>query len=187
MLRPPQNRSDAPIIFVHEDDPAWDLARVKEEQAALGDHAKNHPVAQYFGGWTRYDLDAKGTLADGRVVTAREYLDEAQQPTMWKLRRLTWDQWYEVHPVVEKAWRSGERPFAGYIKACLYGLERVDNGPTFDMPAGRMSTADLAKLHEMSQANDIDLAYDIGEAVYQASMPLSESEKKPAAARLGVR
>lgn len=174
MLRPPQHRVDAPIVFVHPSDPAWDKERVDKEMTELGDRAQYHPVVRYLGGWTRYNIDAPGTLADGSVTTAREYLDESKQPTVFKLRRLTFDEWYEVEPLVEKARRSLESPFAGYIKACRFGLESIENGPALEMPGRRCSHADMTKLYATRQ----DLPYDIGEAVYQASMPLTESEGK---------
>lgn len=171
---PPAHRADAPIMFVHGDDPAWDRDRVHKEQEALGELAKSHPVARYMGGWTRYDLDARGTLADGTITAPRDYIDDSKQPTLWKLRRLSWDQWYEIHPMVEKAWRNNERPYAAYLKACHYGVERVENGPTLELTAGRLSATDISTLHEWGQSNSIDLIFSLGEAVYQASMPLDK-------------
>lgn len=173
LKRPPQHRSDAVPIFVHPSDEAWDNDRITAELQELGDEAKMHPVARYLGGWTRYDLDAQATVA-GRTVTAREYIDESKQPTLWKLRRLSFAEWYEIQPLVEKALRAGERPFSGYLKACICGLANVDNGPTLEIPGGRLNAADVAKLYEIDQ----ELPYAIGEAVYQASIPLTESEGK---------
>jgi hypothetical protein len=177
---PPQHRSDAPIIFVHRSDPAWDNERIKAEQAEMVKREEDpslHPVARYLGGWGRYDLDAAYTFL-GKSATARDYLDEAKAPTMWHLRRHNAREWYEVHPLYEKAVRVGEKPYAAFILACSYALERVDNGPTLAMPGGRPGAADLQTLHDWGQENEIDLVYAIGEAGYQASMPLTASEKK---------
>ncbi|MBK8720685.1 MAG: hypothetical protein IPN32_39170 [Deltaproteobacteria bacterium] len=161
---------------MHPEDEAWDLERVHAEQLAMSardEDPRMHPVARYQGGWTRYDLDAAGTV-DGRVATAREYLDEAKQPTMWKLRRLSWDQWYEVLPLWERAVRDGERPVKAYLRACVIGIEKVESGPTLDLAAGRLTTDDMARLHAIHP----ELPLVIGEAVYTANMPLTESEGK---------
>lgn len=178
--QPPQNRVDAPIIFVHRADGAWDNDRIQSEQAEMTKREEspaNHPAARYLGGWGRYDLDAQHTFL-GRAAPARDYIDESKSPTMWHLRRLTAREWYEVHPAYDKARRNGEEPFAAFILACSYGLEKVEHGPTLEMPGGRPGPADLQRLHDWGQENEIDLVYAIGEAVYMASMPLTASEKK---------
>src|SRR5689334_11416959 len=127
--RPPQHRVDAPIMFVHPTDTAWDYPRIKAEQEKMRESGADplmHPVARYHGGWTRYDLDAQATLF-GEVVRPRDYLDESKQPVMWKLRRLTQPQWYEIHPRWEKAGRNGERAFEAFKLAAIVGVERVEN------------------------------------------------------------
>lgn len=181
LKRPPPQRVDAPIIFVHPSDPAWDTKRVVAEQTemkARGELPAMHPVSRYQGGWTRYDLDAAGTVA-GQSVSPRDYLDLAKHPTMWKLRRLSGLEWYEVNPLVKQAGRRGDEPDAAYLLACIIGLESVENGPLLSRPGGRLGPADIQLLHDTGQENGgIDLVHDIGEAVYQASMPLTESEKK---------
>lgn len=180
LKRPPQHRVDAPIVYIHPSDSAWQTDRVAAEQAAMkarGEEPKMHPVARYQGGWTRYDLDAQFTL-EGKVVTARDYLDEAQQPTMWRLHRLNVAQWYEIHPLWEKAASNGEQPYAAFVRAAMIGVEKVENGPTLELPGGRLSPTDMQTLHEIGQASGVDLVFDLGKAVYTASMPLSESEGK---------
>lgn len=180
LKRPPPNRVDAPIVFVHPDDPAWDKERIDAEMEALGPRQHEHPIVRYIGGWTRYDLDAQTTY-EGKVVTAREYLDETKQPTMWTLRRLTHEEWYEVRPMVDRSYQLGElRQVQAFVRACGYGLKKVDNGPDLELPGGRPSRKDMALLHEMGQVQNppVDLIYAIGEAVFQASMPLTETEGK---------
>lgn len=176
--RPPQHRVDAPIVYVHPSDEAWDHARVAKEQAAMAaadppQDPLQHPFARYHGGWTRYDLDAQATVL-GAVVTVRDYLDESKQPTMWTLRRLGWEDWYAIQPAVEKAVRAGERPMLPYLKACIAGVAKVENGPTLTRPGGRLSSDDVSKIYDVSQ----ELPYDLGGAVYQASLPLTEPEGK---------
>lgn len=178
--RPPQHRVDAPILYVHPSDEAWQRERIEAEQTAMkarGEDPKQHPVARYQGGWTRYDLDAMSTVA-GEARTPRDYLDESKQPTMWKLRRLDVAQWYEVHPLWDKAARASEKAFVAFLRAALVGIEKVENGPTLELTAGRLTATDLQLLHDIGQGAEIDLVYDIGQAVYTASMPLSESEGK---------
>jgi hypothetical protein len=182
LKRPPQHRVDAPIIFVHPSDGAWDHERVRDEQARmaeLGEDPKRHPYAQYQGGWTRYDLGATATVL-GQVVCVRDYLDESKQPTFWYLRRLNAAQWYEVQPVWLKAAAGREHPTHAYTKAFFMGLHRVENGPMLSMPGGHPSAQDFDLVWETGRAQDepIELPLDIGCAVYTASMPLTESEGK---------
>lgn len=174
--RPPANRADAAPIFVHPSDPAWDNARIDAEKAKM-DKPEDHPVTRYHGGWTRYDLDAEATLEDGTVVTPSAYL--SPDATHIRLKRLDVLEWYEVHPLWIKSITAAERPFAAFIRACVIGLQEVD-GLKLDGHA-RLTEADLQKLHELGQAQTppIDLVYDIGEAAYQASLPLTDAEKKP--------
>lgn len=176
LKRPPQHRIDAPILYVHQSDEAWDHDRIVAEQgemASRGEDPHQHPVARYLGGFTRYDLDAAATFA-GKVTTPREYLDESKQPTYWKLRRLTWDQWYEVLPLWEKAVRDNERPIKAYLRACVMGVERAENGPALEPVAGRLTADDISRLF----AIDAELPLVLGEAVYTASMPMTETEGK---------
>lgn len=182
LKRPPQHRVDAPIIFVHPSDGAWDHERVLAEQAEmvkLEQDPKRHPYAQYHGGWTRYDLGATATVL-GSVVCVRDYLDESKQPTLWHLRRLTGAQWYEVNPLWVKAATAREQPTHAYIKAFLMGLHKVEHGPQLELPGGRPSAHDFEIVTELGHAQDepVELPIDIGCAVYTASMPLSESEGK---------
>lgn len=173
---PPQHRADAPIVFVHHDDSAWDMERVRAEQAEIRDtngDPTQHPVARYLGGYTRYDLDAPGQVL-GRPTTAREYIDENKQPTRWTLRRLSWREWYEVQPLFERAAIAKERPRAAYATACQMGVVKVEAGPTLEFVGGRLTNSDMQRLYEIDQ----ELPYDLGAAVYAASLPLSESEGK---------
>ena len=177
LQRPPQHHVDARITFVHPADDAWDNERIRDEQAAMlaaGQAPKNHPMARYFGGWTRYHIDAEATVI-GTSVAPRHYLLDGVQPTTWRLRRLTHAQWQEVFPLYHHAASREDKPFAAYLLAAKLGIERVDNGPDLELTGGRLTASDLAKLHEIHH----DLVYDLGEAVYQASMDLREDEKRP--------
>lgn len=181
LKRPPNHRIDAPIIFVHDSDSAWDNERVVAEQKRLreaGLDPKMHPVARYQGGFTRYDLSAD-TVLFGASVTVADYLDDSKQPTKWTLRRLEVGQWYEIHPSWQRAHRNGEKPFAAFIRSAIVGVVKVENGPTLELANGRLTDNDLIRLHDLGQAIDVDVIYDLGQAVYQASMPLVEAERRP--------
>ena len=177
---PPSHRVDAPIVFVHPSDPAWDKERVEAEQAQM-DAPEMHPVARYQNGWGRFDLSAEYTVL-GQPHCALDYLDESKQPTRWKLRRLTALEWYEVHPLWQKAIARGELPYDAFLRACAIGLEKAepDLGVELKRPGGRLSASDVQLLHDMGQEQSpaIDLVFDIGSAVYTASLPLTDSEKK---------
>lgn len=181
LKRPPTHRIDAPIQFVHPSDTAWDEPRVLAEQQRMREaelDPTRHPVARYRGGWTRYDLGAEATLF-GDVVSIRDYLDDSKQPTIWTLRRLTVSEWYEVHPIWQRETRAGMPPYAAYLRCATIGIRKVENGPTLELTGGRLSASDLDKLHRLGQGGEFDLIFDLGEAVYQASMPLREEEKTP--------
>lgn len=178
-LRPPQYGGDAPIVYVHEGDTAWDLDRIRAERAEMLKREldpKYHPVSRYLGGWTRYHLDAQATVLD-KAVTVREYLREELKPTMWHLRRLGLREWYEVEPMWQSARARQVPPMACYLRCCEIGLVRVENGPTLELPNGRPSESDMAKIYTIGQS----MPNDIGCAVYQASMPLDVggAEGKP--------
>jgi len=177
MKRPPQHRADAKIVYVHPADESWDDERIRDEQDEMkkrGEKTTDHPVARYLGGWTRYDLDAPATL-DGKVVTPREYLDPSKPATEWHLKRLRTEDKYEVDSLIEQDIRAGAlRPRKGYLRACVLGISKVEHGPDLEGAGRRLSLDDVAVLEDMHPG----LPLDIGEAVYTASMPLRDDEKK---------
>lgn len=170
-LRPPQHRVDAPIVYIHPNDDAWDLDRVRAEQETM-DKPAEHPVAKYMGGFTRYDLNAKGMVGENEVCPA-DYIDEAKEPVKWHLKRLNAQQWYEVQPIWERAVRRDETPWDAYLRCGKYGVSKVD-GLKLDGPPGNLTADDVKLLYKI----DPELLKDVGEAVYSASLPLREDEKK---------
>lgn len=181
-LRPPQHRIDAPICYVHPKDTAWDHERIERERVEMkkaGLDPDDHPVARYGGGFTRYDLDAEATLF-GQTVTVRAYLDEAKQPTIWRLKRLGVHDWYDVEPLWQKGRREGEEiPTRASVYAASIGVIKVENGPVLELTSGRLTTNDLERIREIGSAIGSDLIVSIGVAVYQGSMPLREDERRP--------
>lgn len=176
LRRPPQHRADATPIYVHPEDSAWDTERIDREIERLqaeGRDATEHPWSLYHGAAGRFDLDAEYTLF-GEVVRPRDYLDGDKAPTLWHLRRLGVHDWYEIQPIFERAVKAGERPYAAYLRACTVGIEKVEGGPRLSLHGGKLGAADLDKLYEIGQR----LPFEIGAAVYYASLPLTDSEGK---------
>lgn len=166
MLRPPQHRIDAPIVFVHHIDDAWDRSKIDRDCTVItGDGVKVlpelNPLAQYRGGFTRYDLNA----------SVQEYLRASATPTRFVLRRLAWDEYQACRQQID----SGRRRDA-YAYACQTGLTKIEAG-AFDLEGKSPTWQEMQKLHDMSPLG-VDLVHDIGQAVFQASLPMSEAEKK---------
>lgn len=164
MLRPPTHRADAPIVFIHPHDDAWDHERIDRD---LKD-AVDHPMQLYFGGHTRYDLTAE-------VIS---YLKSGARPTKFFLRRLHWDEWLKCKAMWERSVMARDpRAVDAYVEACRLGLTKIEDGPELHDSTGSVSYRDMQRLQDLSTRN-YDLVLDIGQAVYQASMPLSAAEKK---------
>ena len=173
LKRPPQQRVDAPIIFVHRDDPAWDHARIEAEKAQMEKPAM-HPVERYLGGWGRYDIDARATVL-GQDVSPREYLDESKHPTLFRFKRMAALDWYEARALHMKG------AYADAFLRSIHALEKIENGPELSAkPGGRLTLADVQMLTDLGheQSPPIELLFELGEVAYTASMPLTESEKK---------
>lgn len=167
----PQHAPDAAIIYVPEDDDAWDTARLESERArmaAAGESPDLHPVTRYQSGQTRFDIDAPGQVL-GQVVTPRQYLDESRRPWRFRLRRLGPQEYDDVQALIEK----GDARHA-FSLACRVGLDSVENAPvTLQGGAGRpLSQSDVQWLHDQG------LRRGIGAAVWLASVPLTDAEKK---------
>lgn len=176
-VAPPQHRIDAPIVWIHRDDSAWDADRIEadlEKMRAENLDPADHPVLRYHGGWTRYDIDARATLF-GETVSARDYLDESKAPTRWHLRRLTSAEWYDVAPLWERAARTGERPIAAYYKCATIGVRKVEAGPALELTGGVMTPRDREAVHAIGTS----FMFELGSAVYAASMELREDERRP--------
>lgn len=173
MLRPPTHRADAPIVYVHPKDPAWDRERIDRELKALRDEGKpesQHPVLRYQGGFTRYDVDA---IAD--------YLKP--DATRFYLKRIGVFDWQEVESMREAQVLAGAKPRRAYLRCLALALSKIDNGPTIVGEPGALLPEDVERIAALSYYDEdekrvIDVLYDVGEAAYTASMPLSKAEKK---------
>lgn len=173
MLRPPQHRADAPIVFVHRTDPAWDHERIDREIKALRDAGKpvsQHPVLRYRGGFTRYDLD---TVAD--------YL--GPDATKFYLKRIGLFDWQQIETLRDMDVTKGAKPRTAYWRALAVSLQKIENGPPLVGEAGAFLVEDFERIAALNYFDEdkgetVDVFYDLGEAAYQASMPLSRAEKK---------
>jgi hypothetical protein len=181
-FRPPQHRADAPIVYIHPKDSAWDTDRYEaevEQMKEAGENPADHPLGQYLGGHTRYDLDAPSKVL-GAETSARAYLKPDSAPTKFYLRRLSPADYYELRGTWEiELQRQTMRPRQSYYKAAINGLDKIENGPELEGGNGRrLTTKDVSALYDSCEGLE-DLLLDIGEAVFVASMPLSVAEKKP--------
>lgn len=166
--------------------------------------AKAHPIARYFGGATRYDLQAELRLprADGEheIVKTADYFGPGAR--QFKLRRLPRSIWVEVEseamsniaadvrrvnpstPADELAMLTAADAVArrrGRERAVLYGLKAADG---LDLPRtadddGRscLDPSALDMLHDL----DPGLVDLLAKAVIFYSQPLREDEFLPSA------
>lgn len=173
MLRPPTHRADAPIVFVHPSDPAWDKDRIDRELKALRDDGKpesQHPVLRYQGGFTRYDVDA---IAD--------YL--GPDATKFYFKRIGLFDWQQIETLRDMDVAKSAKPRTAYWRALAVSLVKVENGPPLVGESGAFLMEDFDRIAALNFYDEekhriVDVFYDCGEAAYQASMPLSKAEKK---------
>lgn len=171
MLRPPQHRGDAPILFVHEDDDAWDKTKINEQVRRLKKRAVDHPFVRYQAGATRFDLSAPDEGPDGESGVLA-YLDMTRA-TVFALRRLTWREVYTLQPMI-----AGGNVLGAYGLACSWALERVDGPSAIKVErdsGGSLTDETLQALFDLNAS----LPRAIGAAAFAASLPLLEAEKKP--------
>lgn len=152
LKRPPQHRVDAKPIFVHNSDDAWKNERIDQEIEKLEAKEKGlgdtHPVMIYRSGETRYDLSLVLPFLD---------TDKAWQ---FELRPLSMEDFAEVRDMIDRfgTWR-------GYLRAAEIGLLKI---------SGHNAPSDLSECSEI----DVLLPNAVGQAVFVASLPLTEPEKK---------
>jgi len=186
LKRPPNHRVNATPVLIINDDPAWDQERIakdvaeataenerrKEDEETPGDADQidigEHPYFRYQRGETRFDLDAQ-TPWRGTPLSASDYLLPGEEATRFVLRRLRWN---DYHRVLSLAGQGNEAKLC----ACRIGLVRVEGCPDLriDKDATYRSDDEMQQLHDLEPR----LALLIGSAVWEASQPLRESEKK---------
>lgn len=165
-FRPPTHRVDAPIVFIHPADEAWDQDKIAESEK---EHGEDCPYLRYVAGKTRYDASDVQHLLKG-------------DPVEFHGKRLGVVQHNEVQSLADRegfqqAWTTR----GAYMQAARYGLHAVKQGgvEVIDLGSpGSLTTVDLEKLRDCSDLG-IELIRDIGRAFYIASQPLRDDEKKP--------
>ncbi len=174
LKKPPRHRIDAPITFVHPADEAWDQDKVTKSQE---EHGEDCPFLRYCKGETRFDLSA--TMEHGRVD---EFFLAEASPIEFRLMRLGVLEYNDVQSTKERELLQG-KPIAraAFLMACRFGLKSVeqDGRKIVDLDSPEdLSVADLQKLADLTSVGS-DLPILIGQAVYLASQPLRDDEKKP--------
>ena len=163
--KPPAHRIDAPIIFIHSGDEAWDQDAITKSEE---EHGESCPFLRYHRGDTRYDIGDLGPTLKGQAVE-------------FHLRRLSVGQLNEVQDLLEREYSHGS-PMTrmAYLQAARYGLTAVKRSGTelirLQCPGG-LTEPDMEALRDLSDLG-INLIRTIGQAVYLASQPLREDEKK---------
>ena len=166
--KPPKHRVDAPIVFIHPADEAWDQDAVAESEAKNG---ADCPFVRYHSGETRFD--ATEVQASGLLTG---------QPVEYHLKRLSALQLNEVQGLAERDMVQ-QSPMArtGYLQSARYALHEIKRGGGELAPLhspGNLSVLDIEMLRDATELG-IDLIRDIGKAGYLASQPLRDDEKKP--------
>ena len=168
LKRPPQHRVDAEPVYVDEQDSAWDIERIKRECAEMrreGQSPSRHPVAVYHRGESRFDLGAAYSVL-GVPRTAADYL--GPDATRFVLRRLSHSELYRMTDM-------GSTSALGRLYGCRVGLVRVEgDGPKVQRDDYGVTDESLDNVFAWGAA----LPAKIGLAVFLASQPLTEDEKK---------
>lgn len=168
LKRPPQNRVDAEPVYVDEKDDAWDNARIKEECRKMrqdGLDPSRHPVNVYHSGASRYDLGAAYAIPGG-VASASNYL--GPDATRFNLKRLSLAEVYRLTDL-------GASTAMGRLYACRIGVLGLEGeGPKLKRDDYGLTEESLEALFALRA----DLPAKLGLAVYLASQPLTDDEKK---------
>lgn len=175
MLRPPQHRADAPIVFVHPKDPAWKNDEIEKDLKAWkesGQAVSAHPVVRYRAGHTRYDISL-----------VQQYLGE--QPTKFYFKRIGVVEWQDIEALKESQEFHGSKPRKAFLTAMVQSLTKIENGPELigDKNGRGVSLEDVERIgalnfYDEDENEVVDVLYDVARAAYVASMPLSVAEKK---------
>ncbi len=168
MTAPPQHSATATIQVIVQTDNAWNLDRFVAEVNEMPESAAgDHPLALYFSGKTRYDLDAPGRVGE-TTCTPRDYLLPSTTPALWTLRRL----------------RIGEASRCRDIGGRQAQLEAfalaVTSSTAVEVPpqgiTRRLSDREVESIADQVGAR---VVWEVGEAAMRASEAPTSAEKKP--------
>lgn len=145
------------------------------------DAADGHPYLQYMSGLTRWDL------TDNDLGP---YLDFEGHPEIWTIRRLSFELRTEVGYLL-RAGRDEEANWKAFYNGVM-ALEGTQDdegqklaGVVKDLKAKRPPGKQADKLRTAVAAYAMAVVHDVGMAVYQGSMDLTEAEGKPSASPPG--
>ncbi|MCY1055438.1 hypothetical protein [Nannocystis sp. SCPEA4] len=175
---PPQHRADVAGIYIPANDTSIDKDRFYSElerMKAEGLDPEEHPIRRYYRGLTRFDLQAQDMLF-GQPVKAGDYFGPDAE--RWVLRRLSWDQWYEVTGLWKISDGTVDPASArqAQLRACRYGIAGVEgtNLKLDGAQAGSLTHGDMQRIFDL----DRGLPPILGDAIIAYSLPLSDQEKK---------
>lgn len=171
-FRPPRHRVDAPIVFVHPADDAWNKEKVAKWEEEHGDDS---PFARYHSGATRFDLSAKTEHGSPNEAVGKGAVE-------FHLRRLSALELNEVQGLMEReVSQDFPIPRSAWLQACRYGLVAIKTDGRdlvdLDRRTGALRDADIEAIADMSELG-FSLVLHIGQASYAASQPLRDDEKK---------
>jgi hypothetical protein len=177
MALPIVHRIDHPIVFIHEDDSAWDRERTKYELAVIDgkrpvEHGRpvpwkkrsDHPWWRYVAGFTRGDLKA-----------VDEYLlhrDGPEGPVKFHFERIgNMPRWSVVRGLEEKG-----QLYDSQMTALRLSLSSIDG---VELEGGKkgepLTDADLQKIRETFGEDVLDA---LGVVAVKFSRELTDAEKK---------
>lgn len=178
MALPPVHRIDHPIVFVHEDDGAWDRERIEYEREVI--HGRREvepgrpvPCSRWVDHpWLRYVI---GTSRGDLSPAVREYLahtDGDLGPTRFHFERLA-----EAHWAATKNLQGAGLDYQAKAYALRHSLTGVDG---LELQGGRkgepLTDADVKLLRSTFG----DRVYEtLGHWAIEASREITEAEKKP--------
>jgi len=165
----PVHRIDGDMLFVSEKDDAWDHEKIRQDRSAAED-GEQTAWDRWYSGATRFDSR----------TFPKEYLKDGADPVYWHMRRLPWQAVTQIQDQVSSVLMKTR----ALVEAFAHGLKRADGlklhgGQDVDWPGNHdgkhLSNADVQLLVDVL---GIDVVLDVGRAVFLASMPLNEDEKK---------
>lgn len=176
MALPPVHRVDHPIVFVHEDDGAWDRERIDYERDVIHGRREaepgrpvpcsrwlDHPWARYVAGVSRGDLS-----------TAAEYLAHTEGdlgPTRFHFERLAESHWAAVKNLL-----GAGLEYQARLYALRHALTRADG---VELEGGRkgepLTDADAKRLRSTFGDRVFET---LGHWGIEASREITEPEKK---------
>jgi hypothetical protein len=139
-----------------------------------GEDPMQHPVSVYLSGRSRYDLHARINYGNDSA-SAAAWLD-TPKAVRFNLRRLDARRFARVHARKEAEADRGVPDHDASLDALQWGLVSVD-GPDAPKIVGRGELTDR-DVDTLIAAYGHGVCWAVGDAVYFASIPLTDDEKK---------